>query len=66
MLSTRLFFGQVNSIYPRTQKIKTISVDNDFACVSRMFYMTGNDLREGIEYAKKSNDKRLVFLKIFH
>ena len=58
MLTTRLLFGQVNSLYPRSLRLRTCSIENDFAFVSRMFFMTGNDIKVGIDNAKKSNDKK--------
>ena len=57
MISSKLLLGQVNCMYPRILKLRTCSLENDFAFVSKMFLLTGNDLRKGVEVAEKSNDK---------
>ena len=49
-------FGQINSISPRIQKIESSSKDFEF--VARMFSKAGNDIKIGISYATKPNDKK--------
>lgn len=51
-------FGQINSISPRIQKIESSSIAKDFEFVARMFSKTGNDIKIGISYATKPNDKK--------
>lgn len=51
-------FGQINSISPRIQKIESSSIVKDFEFVARMFSKAGNDIKIGISYATKPNDKK--------
>ena len=51
-------FGQINSISPRIQKTESSSVAKDFEFVARMFSKAGNDIKTGISYATKPNDKK--------
>lgn len=51
-------FGQINSISPRIQKTTSCSVAKDFEFVARMFSKAGNDIKIGISYATKPNDKK--------
>ena len=57
VVSPRILLSQVNSIYPRQHQLRIVSLTNDFAFVGRMFAITGNDIRYGIDDAKKSNNK---------
>ena len=51
-------FGQINSISPIIQKIESSSIAKDFEFVARMFSKAGNDIKIGISYATKPNDKK--------
>ena len=51
-------FGQINSISTRIQKTESTSVAKDFEFVARMFSKARNDIKIGISYATKPNDKK--------
>ena len=55
-INTQLLFGQINTISPKRFSLKSLSVSNDFAFVNKMFYKTGNNVWEGINAIKKSNN----------
>lgn len=57
-LNAQLLFSRVNSMSPKVFPIKNVSVYNDFAFVNRMFSKTGNDIWEGINVVKKSNNTK--------
>ena len=55
-INTQLLFGQINTISHKRFSLKSLSVSNDFAFVNKMFYKTGNNVWEGINAIKKSNN----------
>lgn len=55
-MSSKLIFGQVNSISPKVFVLKDLSLNNDFAFVNKMFNKTGYNILEGINAVKKSNN----------
>lgn len=58
IVSPQILLGQVNSIYPNQHRIRVVSLANDFAFVGRMFRMTGDNIRYGIDNAEKSYNKK--------